>query len=94
MSYEDDQQCIQITEDQGIEDCYSDFSSHISCFELLFQEDIFSPLCSETFKDYEHTLVEVHCEERSDSREKGTLFLLDQQEVNFHFFQDPVANLL
>jgi len=39
MSYEDDQQCIQISKDQGIEDYHSNFSSHISCFELLFQED-------------------------------------------------------
>jgi len=39
MSYEDDQQCIQILEEQGIEDCHSYFFSHISCFELLFQED-------------------------------------------------------
>ena len=58
MSYEDDQQCIKIAEDQ------------------------------------EHILAEAHYEERSDSREKGTLFLLDQREVNFHFFQDPVASLL
>ena len=32
MLYEDDQQCIQIAEDRGIEDCHSDFSSHVSCF--------------------------------------------------------------
>lgn len=37
MSYEDDQKCIQIAEDQGIEDCHLDFSSHISYFEMLFQ---------------------------------------------------------
>jgi len=32
MSYEDDQQCFQVSEDQ---DCHSDFP----CFEMLFQED-------------------------------------------------------
>ena len=32
MSYEDDQQCFQVSEDQ---DCHSNFS----CFEMLFQED-------------------------------------------------------
>ena len=94
MSYEDDQQCIQIAEDQGIEDCDSDFSSHVSCLEFLFQEEICSPTCSEFFEDQEHTLIEVHYEERSDSREKGTLFLLDQKEVNFHVFEDPVESLL
>jgi len=35
MSYEDDQQCFQISEDQGNEDCHSGFS----CFEMLFQEE-------------------------------------------------------
>jgi len=35
MSYEDDQQCFQILEDHGIEDCHSGFS----CLEMLFQED-------------------------------------------------------
>ena len=93
MSYEDDQQCIQFTEDQGIEDYHSDFYSHFSCLEFLFQEEIFSPTCSEVFDDQEHTLAKVHYEERSEAREKGTLFLLDQQEVNFHVFQDPVAIL-
>ena len=38
MSYEDDQKYIQIVEDQGIKDCHSYFSSHVSCFEFLFQE--------------------------------------------------------
>ena len=35
MSYEDDQQCFQISEDQGIKDCHSGFS----CFKMLFHED-------------------------------------------------------
>ena len=35
MSYEDDLQCFQISEDQRIEDCHLGFS----CFEMLFQED-------------------------------------------------------
>jgi len=61
ISYEDDQQCIHITEDRGIEDCHSNFSSHISCFELLFQEEICSHICSKNFEDCEHTLVEVPC---------------------------------
>ena len=65
MSYENDQQRIQIAEDQGIEDCHSDFSSHVSCLELLFQEGIFSPTCSEVFDDREHTLSKVHYEEKS-----------------------------
>ena len=86
MSYEDDQQCIKIAQDQGIEDCHSDFP-YISCFELLFQEDICSPICSEIFEDYEYTLAEVHYEERSYSREKDTLFLLYQREVIFMFFR-------
>ena len=46
MSYEYDQQFIQIAEDQGIEDCHSYFSSHVSCLEFLFQEEIYSPTCS------------------------------------------------
>ena len=46
MSYEYDQQCIQIAEDQGIGDCHSNFSSHVSCFEFLFQEEIYSPTFS------------------------------------------------
>ena len=65
MSYEDDQQCIQIAEDQGIEDCHSDFSSHVSCLEFLFQEEICSPTCLELFDNQEHTLYKVHYEERS-----------------------------
>ena len=68
MSYEYDQQCIQIAEDRSIEDCHSYFSSHVSCFEIFFQEEIFSPTFSEFFEDQEHTLVEVHYEERLDSR--------------------------
>ena len=35
MSYEDDQQCFQISEDQGIKDCHSGFS----CFKMLLHED-------------------------------------------------------
>ena len=46
ISYEDDQQYIQIVEDQSIEDCHSDFFSHVSCFKFFFQEEIFSPTCS------------------------------------------------
>ena len=38
MSYEDDQQYIQIVEDQRIEDYHSDFSSHVSCFEIFFKK--------------------------------------------------------
>ena len=84
MSYEDDQQYMK--------NCHSDSSSYVSLFEMFFQEEICSPTCSEFFEDQEHTLTEVHCEERSESREKDTLFL--QQEVNLHVFQDPVTNLL
>ena len=46
IAYENDQKCIQIAEDQGIQDCHSNFSSHVSCLEFLFQEEIFSPTCS------------------------------------------------
>ena len=59
---------------------------------MFFQEEICSSVCSEFFENQEHTLTEVHYEERSESREKDTLFL--QQEVNLHVFQDPMENLL
>ena len=59
---------------------------------MFFQEEICSSTCSEFFEDQEHTLTKVHYEDRSESREKDTLFL--QQEVNLHVFQDPLANLL
>ena len=36
MSYEDDQRCFQISEDQGIEDCHSGFS----CFSCYFKKTI------------------------------------------------------
>ena len=36
MSYEDDQQCFQISEDQAIEDCHSSFS----CFSCYFKKTI------------------------------------------------------
>jgi len=35
MSYENNQQCFQISQYQGIED----YQSNFSCFEMLFQED-------------------------------------------------------
>ena len=57
ISYEHYQRCIQIAEDQRIEDCHSDFSSHVSSLEFLFQEEIFSPTCSEFFDDHEKNLV-------------------------------------
>ena len=55
---------------------------------MFFQEEICSSTCSEFFEDQEQTFTE----ERSESKEKDTLFL--QQEVNLHVFQDPLANLL
>lgn len=59
MSYEYYQQYIQIVEDHSIEDCHSDFSSHVSCFELFFQEEICWPTCSEFCEDQETILVAV-----------------------------------
>ena len=53
-----------------------------------------SPTCSEFFEDQEHTLVEVHYEKRSNSREKSTFFIPDQREVNFLDFQDPFDSIL
>jgi hypothetical protein len=61
---------------------------------LYFKRKVFPFTCSEFCEDQEHTLVEFHYEEREDSRKEGALFPPDQQEVNFHVFQDPVASLL
>ena len=46
ISYEDNQQYIQSTEDQSVQDCHSNSSSYVSCFEIFFQEEIFSSTCS------------------------------------------------
>jgi len=89
ISYEDDQNYIQTSSDQIIQDSLSDSSSYVSCFEMFFEEEICSSICSEFFEDHEHTLI---YEERPESREKDTLFF--QQKVNLHVFQDPLANLL
>jgi len=71
ISYEDDLQYIQTSADQTIQDSLSDSSSYVSCFEMFFEEEIFSPICSEYFEDQEHTII---YEERPESREKYTLF--------------------
>jgi len=59
---------------------------------VLFEEEIHSSTYSEVFEDQEHTVTEVHYEERAESREKDISFF--QQEVNFHVFHDAMANLL
>ena len=46
ISYEDDLQYIQTTEDQTIQGSLSDSSSYVSCFEMFFQEEICSSTCS------------------------------------------------
>ena len=95
ISYEDDLPCIQTTKDQIIQDSISDSSSYVSCFEMLFQEEICSSTCSEFFEDQEHTLSEAHDEGRSEFGTKDTLFF--QQEVamsRLHVFQDPMATPL
>ena len=51
ISYEDDLQYIQATEAQNIQDCHSDFSSYVSCFEMFFQEENCSSTCPEFFED-------------------------------------------
>ena len=84
ISYEDDLPYIPTTKDQTIQDSISDSSSYVSCFEMLFQEEICSSTCSEFFEDQEHTLSGVHDEGRSESREKDTL--LFQQEERLHVF--------
>ena len=89
ISYEDDLQYIQTSADQTIQDSLSDSSSYVSCFEMFFEEEICSPICSEFFEDQENTLI---YEERPESREKDTLFF--QHEEILHVFQDPIADLL
>ena len=49
ISYEGDLQYIQATEEQNIQDCLSDSSSYVSCFEVFFKEEIHSSACSEFF---------------------------------------------
>jgi len=71
ISYEDDLPYIQTSEDQTIQDSLSNSSSYVSCFEMFFEEEICSSICSEFFEDQEHTLI---YEERPESREKDTLF--------------------
>ena len=61
---------------------------------MFFQEEIFSPTCSEFFEDLEHSLAEVNYENRSYLREKSTLFIPYQREVIFLDFQDPFDTLL
>lgn len=92
ISYEDDLPYIQTTKDQTIQDSISDSSSYVSCFEMLFQEEIYSSTCSDFFEAQEHTFTEVHDKDRSESEEKDTLFF--QQEERLHVFQDPMADLL
>ena len=95
ISYEDDLPYIQTTKDQTIQDSISYSSSYVSCFEMLFQEEICSSTCSEFFEDQEHTLSEAYDEGRSEFETKDTLFF--QQEVamsSLHVFQDPMADLL
>jgi len=60
----------------------------------LIEEDRFTDLTTlisskHNLPNKEHSLI---CEKRSAPQEMGTLFL--QQEVNFHVFHDPMANLL
>ena len=57
ISYEDDLQYIQTSIDQTIQDSLPDSSSYVSCFEMFFEEEICSPICSEFFEDREHTLI-------------------------------------
>ena len=59
---------------------------------MFFEKEICTSTCLEFFEDQEHTLIEVHNEERPESREKDTLFF--QQEVNLHVFQDLMADFL
>ena len=61
ISYEDDLQYIQTTEDQNSQKCLSDssdqtiqdslsnYSSYVSCFEMFSQEEICSSICSVFF---------------------------------------------
>jgi len=92
ISYESDLQYIQAIEEQNIQDCLADSSSHVSRFEMFFEEEIRSCACSYFFEDQEHTFSEVHYEGRSESKEKHILF--PQKEVNLHVLLDPIANLL
>ena len=95
ISFEDDLPYCQTTEDHSIQDSISDSSSYVSCFEMLFQEKIYSSTCSECFDDQEHTFTEAYDEGISEFEAKDTLFF--QQEVaisSLHVFQDPMADLL
>ena len=65
ISHEDNLPYIQTTKDQIIQDSISDSSSYVSCFEMLFQEEICSPTCSKFFEAHEHTFTEAHDEGRS-----------------------------
>ena len=49
VSYEYDLQYIQTSADQTIQDSLSDSSSYVSCFEMLFEEELCSSICSEFF---------------------------------------------
>ena len=51
ISYEDDLQYIQTTENQIIQDSLSDSSLYVSCFEMFSQEEICSSTCSEFCED-------------------------------------------
>ena len=95
ISYEDDLHRIHTIEEQNIQDSISDSSSYVSCFEMLFQEEICSSTSSEFFEDQEHTFSEAHDEGISEFEAKDTLFF--QHEVamsSLHVFQDPMADLL
>lgn len=90
ISYEDHLPYCQTTEEQNISD-----SSYVSCFEMFFQGEICSPICSEFFEAHKHTFIEARDEGRSEIEAKETLFF--QQEVavaNLHVFHDPLASLL
>ena len=75
ISYEDDLQYIQTVEDQNIQDCLSEFSSYVSCFEMFFQEEICSSTCSEFFEDQEQNFTE----ERSEEGEKDIFFFFSRR---------------
>ena len=60
----------------------------------MFQDEGCPSICSEFFEDQEHTIAEIHHEERLVAIQGCFLIPPNQQEPIFHYFQDPVENSL
>jgi len=84
--YEDDLPYIQTSVDQTIQDSLSDSSSYVSCFEMFFEEEIYSSTCSEIFEDQDHTFLKYIMKEDQNQKKKTSCFLSKRWQWQIFMF--------